>query len=152
MLPKPRFSKTTFNHSAGSSKFVRPHCKQFRILSPWHGRQHHDSDEQPQEHECMVWQAGWCVVRCKHSDPKVRAPKGGCFDQVFFFFKAWWTFRIFFIFLLGGGQGGVRSSGRGGGDFWLKIPGAGGSPPAGGGARGEGRGGCLRGFCGGGGV
>ena len=30
VLPKPRFSKPIFGHSAGSSKLDRPYCKQFR--------------------------------------------------------------------------------------------------------------------------
>ena len=30
MLPKSRFSKAIFGHSAGSTKLDRPHCKQFR--------------------------------------------------------------------------------------------------------------------------
>ena len=30
MLPKSRFSKLIFGHSAGSTKLDRPHCKQFR--------------------------------------------------------------------------------------------------------------------------
>ena len=30
-LPKPRFSKPIFGHSAGSATLDRPHCKQFRF-------------------------------------------------------------------------------------------------------------------------
>ena len=32
MLPKSRFSKPIFGHSAGSTKLDRPYCKQFSIL------------------------------------------------------------------------------------------------------------------------
>ena len=35
MLPKSRFSKPIFGHSAGSTKLDRPYCKRFWFLSPW---------------------------------------------------------------------------------------------------------------------
>ena len=63
-------------------------------------------------------------------------------------FKTWWTFRIFFIFSArGSGKGSSRRQDGAGGGYLLKIPGGGVSRTGGG----EGLGGCLRGFGGGGG-
>ena len=45
MLPKSRFSKPIFGHSAGSTKLDRPYCKRFPIGSVFSAKKPQESKE-----------------------------------------------------------------------------------------------------------